>query len=206
MSEDTKKVLNLYEKLNEARLEIRKANLKKTGENKFAGFNYFELADLLPKITELENKYKYITLISFTSSFAEAKVVNIENPEEVIFFQSPMSTANLGGCMPVQNLGAVETYIRRYLYNCIYEIVECDVLDATAGKEEEKKTSTVAPKTSATTSKSTLSTKQINYLKYLGASTEEVEQIKQMDYNEAQKKIDEFKNAKAKADFAQAKS
>ena len=48
-----------------------------------------------------------------------------------ITFTSPMSTASLKGCHEVQNLGAVETYIKRYLYQNCFEIVESDVLDET---------------------------------------------------------------------------
>ena len=140
--------MNLYQKLNQARLELKQASLKKTGNNTYVGFKYFELGDFLPKVTELENKYKYITLITFTSAYAEAKVVNIENPEEVIFIQSPMSTADLKSCLEVQNLGAVETYIRRYLYNLVYEIVESDALDAVTGKEKDTATTKTETKAS----------------------------------------------------------
>lgn len=49
---------------------------------------------------------------------------------------SPMSEANLKGCHPVQNLGAVQTYIRRYLWVAAMEIVEHDALDATTGKDK----------------------------------------------------------------------
>ena len=42
-----------------------------------------------------------------------------------------MKDATLKGAHPIQNLGAVETYQRRYLYMTAFEIVEADVLDAT---------------------------------------------------------------------------
>ena len=44
-----------------------------------------------------------------------------------------MSEANLKGCHPVQNLGAVETYIRRYLWVAALEIVEHDAVDSSEG-------------------------------------------------------------------------
>jgi hypothetical protein len=43
-----------------------------------------------------------------------------------------MSEASLKGCHPVQNLGAVETYVRRYLWVTALEIVEHDGLDSSA--------------------------------------------------------------------------
>jgi hypothetical protein len=51
-----------------------------------------------------------------------------------------MSSANLKGCHEVQNLGAVETYIKRYLYQNCFEIVEGDVLDSTMNPADEKPT------------------------------------------------------------------
>jgi hypothetical protein len=44
-----------------------------------------------------------------------------------------MGTANLQGCHEVQNIGAVETYQRRYLYVTALSIVEHDALDAVTG-------------------------------------------------------------------------
>jgi hypothetical protein len=41
-----------------------------------------------------------------------------------------MREANLKGTHPIQNLGAVETYSRRYLYTIAFDIVESDTLDS----------------------------------------------------------------------------
>ena len=35
------------------RVSLQNAKLKKSGKNKFAGFDYFELSDFLPKLNEL---------------------------------------------------------------------------------------------------------------------------------------------------------
>jgi hypothetical protein len=53
-----------------------------------------------------------------------------------IMFTSPMSSAALKGCHDVQNLGAVISYLRRYLWVNAFEIVEHDALDATTGAVE----------------------------------------------------------------------
>jgi hypothetical protein len=47
-----------------------------------------------------------------------------------------MSSASLKGGQEVQNLGAVETYIKRYLYQNCFEIVEGDSLDCTLNPAE----------------------------------------------------------------------
>ena len=45
--------MRLNESIIKIRVELQNAKLKKSGKNKFAGFDYFELADFLPKLNEL---------------------------------------------------------------------------------------------------------------------------------------------------------
>lgn len=73
---------------------------------------------------------------SFTEELATLTAVNCEAPEEKVTVTSPMGTANLKGCHEVQNIGAVETYQRRYLYQALFDITEKDGLNATQGKPE----------------------------------------------------------------------
>lgn len=129
--------MNVYEKLNAAREEFHSLELKKSGENKFAGYKYFELADFLVPALKVFKKHGLCATISFGNGANIAKmcVVNVEKPDEYIPFESPMGSASLKGCHEVQNIGAVETYQRRYLWVAALEIVEHDALDATTGKE-----------------------------------------------------------------------
>ena len=136
--ENTTNTPNIYQKLNEARYLLKQKVLKGTGKNEYGGWSYVQLEDILPEITKLEHTLGIMTAITFTNECATARVINTDNPEESITFTSPMSTASLKGCHEVQNLGAVQTYLRRYLYMTIYEIVEQDVLDRTAGEGENK--------------------------------------------------------------------
>ena len=47
------KIKNLNESIISIRVKLQNAKLKKSGKNKYAGFDYFELADFLPKLNEL---------------------------------------------------------------------------------------------------------------------------------------------------------
>jgi hypothetical protein len=127
--------MNVYQKLNEARTKFHKKALKKSGHNKFAGYNYFELGDFVIPAIEIFNEVGLTSIIRFGKEIAEFIVVNTEKPDEIIVFTSPMSEANLKGCHPVQNLGAVQTYITRYLWVSVLHIVEHDALDATTGRK-----------------------------------------------------------------------
>lgn len=125
--------MNVYQKLNAARKEFHSMEIKKSGENKFAGYKYFELGDfIIPALTIFE-KLGLTGVVHFGKETAQLAIINTEKPEEVIVFASPMSEANLKGCHPVQNLGAVQTYIRRYLWVAALEIVEHDAVDSSEG-------------------------------------------------------------------------
>lgn len=127
--------MNVYQKLQKARVELQNLNMKKGGKNAFAKYDYYELGDILPNINAVMDKLGLCSVVSFTAETATLRIINTEKPDEMIEITSPMSEAALKGCHPVQNVGACETYQRRYLYMAAFEIVEADVLDATNGKE-----------------------------------------------------------------------
>ena len=130
--------MNLYEKLACARVELQNRNLKKSGHNKFAGFDYYELKDLMPAINEIMAKYKLLGVCSFHADYATLSIFDAEEPESVIVIKSPHAEAELKGCQPIQCLGGEETYQRRYLWMAAMEIVEGDALDANVGRPEKK--------------------------------------------------------------------
>ncbi|KAF1692688.1 single-stranded DNA-binding protein [Pseudoxanthomonas koreensis] len=133
-----------------ARLELGQRDLKKTGENKFAGYKYFELGDFLPTAQAIFADLGLCGLVSFTADTATLTITDTEDGSQVVI-TSPMGSAALKGCHEVQNIGAVETYQRRYLWVAAFEIVEHDALDATTGKAApEAKVRSIAPGVSAT--------------------------------------------------------
>lgn len=135
--------MNIYEKLNAARLQIAEKGLSKTGNNTFAGFKYFELSEILPVVNKVNNELKLFSAFSFLRDTATLEIVNAEKPEEKVTFSFAYSPdgAKLKACHQIQNEGAVQTYIKRYLYQNAYEIAEADQLDASVGRDEPKPTS-----------------------------------------------------------------
>lgn len=126
---------NVYQRLMDARIALQAAELKKTGHNKFAGYRYFDLQDFLPQTQEIFKAHGLAGVVSYGADIANLTITNIDNPEEKIIVTSPMASAALKGSHDIQNLGAVQTYIRRYLWVTAMEIVEHDALDATTGNE-----------------------------------------------------------------------
>ena len=54
--------MNIYEKLQKARVELQSLGLKMGGHNKFADFKYFELKDFLPKVNEIFENLKLFSV------------------------------------------------------------------------------------------------------------------------------------------------
>ena len=129
--------MGVHKKLMEARLLLQHAPLKKSGHNKFAGYSYFELGDFLPTINSIFYKVGLCGVVSFGKELASLTITDTEDGSEIVL-TSPMAEANLKGCHPIQNLGAVETYTRRYLWVSAMEIVEHDALDSSAPLKEDK--------------------------------------------------------------------
>ena len=118
----------------EARIQLQNTKLTKSGLNKFAGYQYFELGDFLPATQNIFNALGLCGTVSFGKDMASLTITDIETDKEVVIY-SPMADAVLKGCHPIQNLGAAQTYLRRYLWVTAMEIVEHDALDATTGQE-----------------------------------------------------------------------
>ena len=120
--------MSIYSKLNQARSEFHSKKLKKSGKNKFAGYQYFELGDfVLPAMESLSNK-GLCAFVSFTSELAKISCHEVDG-DGSIEITSPFGSAQLKGAHEIQNIGAVETYQRRYLWMALMEIVEHDAID-----------------------------------------------------------------------------
>lgn len=130
--------MNIYEKLQAARVDLQNKKLKKSGKNKFAGFDYFELSDFLPTINELFKQYKLFSQFIIADNQASLHIIDAEKIEDAVVFSMPTAELELKGCNKLQALGGVNTYLRRYLYLNALEIVEADLFDAEAGKDNKQ--------------------------------------------------------------------
>lgn len=137
--------MSVHKKLMEARLRLQNTKLAKSGHNKFAGYQYFELGDFLPTVQVIFADLGLCGVVSYTADTAKLTITDTEDGTS-LEITSPMGSAALKGCHEVQNVGAVETYQRRYLWVTAMEIVEHDALDAVTGSSEPvKKVSPVRP-------------------------------------------------------------
>lgn len=128
--------MNVYAKLIEARKMFLAAGVKKTGKNLYAEYKYFTLDDIIPVKTRIFDDLGLVDVISFGEGFACLSLFNVANPEERIDFVSPTEKDESLIKNPIQKLGAVETYVRRYLYMLLLDIVESDGIEATTDKPD----------------------------------------------------------------------
>lgn len=144
---------NIYLNLAKARIEVQKQCTKKSGRNKFAGFDYFELKDFLTTATNELAKVGLVALFNIKQTVNEQGIA-IEQPTLTITdgtnsidFVSPSADVNVKGANDIQNLGSKHTYLKRYLYLNALELSEADGVDATIGNDKPKEDKPMAKAT-----------------------------------------------------------
>lgn len=130
------KKLNIYQKIQKARVDLQNKDLKKTGYNKYSNYKYFELGDFLPHINDICNEIGLYTEFSYEEKLATLTIYNTENLEEKRIWTTPVEVATLKGCSTIQNIGGTQSFARRYLYMMAFEIAETDVIDGGAVDED----------------------------------------------------------------------
>lgn len=150
--------MNICRKLQIARLKFLQAGVKKTGKNIHLEFMYFELADIVPVAEAIFTEVGLLMVPTFGKEYAVAKVFNCDDrDEEPMTFEAPFTqigpiVSNTGKVVTneMQALGSSITYMRRYLWQLVLDIIESDSIDNTSGAGEDDTTPTPVPTPKAT--------------------------------------------------------
>ena len=134
------KKLNLFQKIVKIRVMFAEKKIQKSGKNQYAGFDYFELEDILKESLPLCSEVGVCPITTFEDGYAIMTVYDVDSDAK-IQIKSPLAECNLKGCHPIQNMGSVESYSRRYLWMAFLEVKESDALDMTSGKDEPQRAS-----------------------------------------------------------------
>jgi hypothetical protein len=129
--------MTVYAKLTKARLKLLESTIKKGGENKFAKYNYFELADFLPPIHKIFDEIGLCGVFSFEGPNATLTIHDTEEAGSIAFV-SPVVSAQSAKGQAIQDLGSTHTYLRRYLWLMAMEITERDTVDGGDNKPDPK--------------------------------------------------------------------
>lgn len=140
--------MNLNESIIKIRVELQNAKLKKSGKNKFAGFDYFELADFLPKLNELMLSEGLNDRFYIKDDLA---ILEIQKDDEIntytmpfVMFETPTNRREdkstgevyeVKSMQDIQYLGALNTYYKRYLYLNAFGITDGEIIDSMNNEE-----------------------------------------------------------------------
>lgn len=136
------KELNLNESIIKIRVKLQNSKIKKSGKNKFAGFEYYELGDFLPKLNELMLEENINDL--FTIENDEVKLILMKGEEKQEYkmpfriFETPLTKDGKQSMQDIQYLGALNTYYKRYLYLNAFGITDGEVIDSMNSEEIKK--------------------------------------------------------------------
>ena len=133
---------NLKVSIIKIRVDLQNSKLKKSGKNKFAGFDYFELADFLPKLNELMLQERINGRFYIKDDYA---TLELQKGEEIntytmpfVMFEVPMNKGGIPSMQKIQYLGALNTYYKRYLYLNAFGITDGEIIDSMDNSNLEK--------------------------------------------------------------------
>ena len=146
----------LYGKLKQIKVELRKVINTKSGYNTHSKFKYYQLEDFLPQVLEAFSKYNIYNEYSIDTDleiveertdfdgdgtphksvtkrpveYAYLYLKNLDNEDDEMVYRLKTAEASVYGAAAIQNLGAKITYMKRYIYMSLLDIVEPDAVDA----------------------------------------------------------------------------
>lgn len=121
---------NIYQKMQDIRNEIAKADIKRSSKNTDKGFTYLELPDYLPLINKLGAESGLMTHFEMTTDLGTLKVFNTDNPDECLTWTLPVADLQMDDAEGIQVMKGKTTYMRRTLFEVAFEISVKDTVDA----------------------------------------------------------------------------
>ena len=135
--------MNLNQSIIKIRVDLQNSTIKKSGKNKHAGFSYYELSDFLPKLNELMLENGINDIVSINNELASITLVKDAERETYsipfIMFDTPLANSGKKMMQDIQYLGALNTYLKRYLYLNAFGITDGEVIDSLPQPEKQPK-------------------------------------------------------------------
>lgn len=151
MATAKEKTMNVYSKLMLARKKFLESGIKKEGKNLYAEFKYFRLEEIIPVKMAIFEEVGLADWICFSDDLAILTIIDVDDPTKTIQFTSQLAPDESLIKNPIQKVGAIQTYVRRYLYMLALDIIESDTIEDIADKPEptetKKKTTAKKPAT-----------------------------------------------------------
>ena len=149
---------NLNESIIKIRVDLQNSKIKKSGKNKFANFDYFELSDFLPRLNELMLQEGINDNFKITNDMAILTLIKGEEKQEYtipfVIFDTPLTYKKdksgnylkdkngeyiqVPSMQDIQYLGALNTYYKRYLYLNAFGVTDGEIIDSMDNNELKK--------------------------------------------------------------------
>lgn len=146
---------NLNESIIKIRVDLQNSKIKKSGKNKFANFDYFELSDFLPRLNELMLREGINDNFKITNEIATLVLIKGEEKQEYtipfVIFDTPLTYKKdkngnylkdkngeyiqVPSMQDIQYLGALNTYYKRYLYLNAFGVTDGEIIDSMDNNE-----------------------------------------------------------------------
>lgn len=120
---------NVWMRINAVKRGLRNTKLSKSGKNTFSKYEYMELNDFENQLEDLCDKEGINTMFFWYTDKACLRITNVENPSDFVEVCSPTVDCGIKGASPIQNLGGMQTYLRRYLFTSTFGIAEHDIIE-----------------------------------------------------------------------------
>ena len=121
INSDEIQVLN---KVEEIKRELRNCNLKKTGYNKYHKYKYFELEDIIPTISELLNSYDLGSFYVFDEKKGALIIYDKISGANHVWTTSIKEHDN-----DMKDIQGIQTYARRALWLQCLDIMETNNIE-----------------------------------------------------------------------------
>ena len=132
MAEEKKK--NIYQRLMQARIDFAKKNIQPSGYNAHLNFDYLELKDIIPVANKVMQDNGIMLVTKFIGGECFGYVMDLLGDESPIEFSIPhfhcTDPNRLKVNSEIQLLGMEVTYLRRYMYQLVLDIIIQDEIDA----------------------------------------------------------------------------
>lgn len=134
--------MNIYEKISAVRVALLKSGIAKEKSGAKNYYKYIDLPQIEGIITEECAKVGLLTIVDFPDGHASITAIDLENPMpkmELGYGTQPSSVTitvpcdssmvDIQGSQPIQKVGGMMTYMRRYLYMTLFAISEHDAVE-----------------------------------------------------------------------------
>ena len=140
-------IMTVEQKILILRKRIKELNLKATGYNSHAKYNYYQLSDFLPHTIDICSELGLYDEYSEVGEYKTLTICDAEKPNDVRVYQIKKTeippvlpnqpTEKVGSAMQkvgnnAQAVGSVDTYFMRYLYRNLLKLTEPDFTEIMA--------------------------------------------------------------------------